>query len=216
MAADSQRYRRLSHADRPLEQQVPARIQHRECKTELPFPSHNAVCALDAGDVAHRVILSISSTWSKGVHNLRLASVSLIMKKLGLTLLALTLLALMAGCGGLPAAETRAYLDSIPVGNLSALIATKAAGTYSGTYTIAMPAGAVAALRTMNVDVTVDAGHQVTAIALTSPKELDNDYFSSRIGGQVVAQQSLAVDGVSGASYSSKAYLKAIENALSK
>jgi uncharacterized protein with FMN-binding domain len=138
------------------------------------------------------------------------------MKKLGLTLFAVSLLVLLAGCGGLPAAETKAYLDSIPVGNLSTLSAAKAAGTYSGTYTIAMPAGGIAMYRTVSVDVTVNASHQVTAIALTSPKELNDEKFGAKISGTVVAQQSLAIDGVSGASYSSKAFLKAVENALSK
>jgi len=50
----------------------------------------------------------------------------------------------LSGCGALPAAETKAYLDSIPLGDLPTLAAAKGAGTWSGTYTIAMPPGAVA------------------------------------------------------------------------
>jgi uncharacterized protein with FMN-binding domain len=138
------------------------------------------------------------------------------MKMLRLTLFAIALLALLAGCGGLPAAETRIYLDSIPVANLGTLTADKAAGIYAGAYTIALPAGGMAMFRTVSVDVTVDASHQVTVIAITSPKELNDEKFGAKITGTVIAQQSLAIDSLSGASYSSKAFLKAVENALSK
>jgi uncharacterized protein with FMN-binding domain len=138
------------------------------------------------------------------------------MKKLGFTILVGALLALLAGCGGLPAAETRTYLDSIPVANLSTLTADKAAGIYTGAYTIALPAGVLVACSTVKVDVTLDGGHQVTGIIITSPKELNDEKFGAKISSAVIAQQSLAIDGLSGSSYSSKAFLKAVENALAR
>ena len=125
-------------------------------------------------------------------------------------------LLLLAGCGGLPASQTKAYLDSIPLGDLSALAAAKGNGTYSGTYTLAMPPGAMAMYRTVSVDVTV-AGGVVTAITLTTPSQLDTADFAQTIIPQVIGPpQTLEVDGVSGASFSSKAFEKAVENALSK
>jgi uncharacterized protein with FMN-binding domain len=124
----------------------------------------------------------------------------------------------LSGCGGLPAAETRAYLDSIPLGDLPTLAAAKGAGIWSGTYTIAMPPGAVAMYRTVSVDVTIGVGAPVvTAIKITSPAQLDTADFAQKIIPQVMGPpQTLVVDGVSGASFSSKAFVKAVENALSK
>ena len=121
----------------------------------------------------------------------------------------------LASCGGLPAAETRAYLDSIPLGDLPSLAAAKGNGTWSGTYAIALPAGAVAAYRTISVNVVV-SGAAVTAVSLTSPQDLNNSFFAGPMESQVVSAQSLEVDGVSSVSYSSKAFVKAVENALSK
>lgn len=129
-------------------------------------------------------------------------------------LLLATLLAL-AGCGGLPAAETRAYLDSIPLGDLPTLAAARGAGTWTGTYTIALPPGAMAAYRTVGVSVVV-SGVTVSSVSLTSPQELNTADFAQVMAQQVTGAQSLAVDGVSGSSFSSKAFVKAVENALSK
>jgi uncharacterized protein with FMN-binding domain len=123
----------------------------------------------------------------------------------------------LAGCGALPAAQTREYLDSIPLRDLPTLAAAKADGTYRGSYTIALPPGAIAVYRTVSVEVTV-VGGVVTGITFISPTQLDSrTNFSQTIIPQVVGPpQTLKVDGVSGASFSSKAFVKAVENALSQ
>jgi len=68
------------------------------------------------------------------------------------------------------------------------------------------------------VDVAVGVGAPVvTGITLTSPGQLDTADFAQKIIPQVIGPpQTLVVDGVSGASFSSKAFVKAVENALSK
>jgi uncharacterized protein with FMN-binding domain len=57
------------------------------------------------------------------------------------------------------------------------------------------------------------------AVAIVSPKQLaTGDFYDTIVAGPagVIARQTLAVDGVTGASYSSRAFLKAAEKALSK
>lgn len=68
------------------------------------------------------------------------------------------------------------------------------------------------------MDVAVGVGAPVvTGITLTSPGQLDTADFAQKIIPQVIGPpQTLVVDGVSGASFSSKAFVKAVENALSK
>jgi uncharacterized protein with FMN-binding domain len=136
------------------------------------------------------------------------------MRKIGGLIAVAAVAALLTGCGGLLGAQTRAYLDSIPVRDLSSLSGFQVAGTHAGSYTIAMPPGGMAMYRTVKVNVTVDIPGHVQSITVTSPTRLDNADFGQKIGGEVVAQQSLAVDSISGASYSSKSFLKAVENAL--
>lgn len=135
-------------------------------------------------------------------------------RKIVSLLAAAAVCAVLCGCNGLAAVDSKTYLDSIPVADLATLLANKAAGTYPGEYTIAAPPGGMAVCRSMNVVVTVDASHSVTAIELTSPESMNYPDFAGKLSQLVVAQQSLAVDVVSGASYSTKAYLKAVENAL--
>ena len=59
----------------------------------------------------------------------------------------------------------------------------------------------------------------ITAVAIKAPAELaSGDFYDAIVTGPngVIAKQSLDVDAVAGASYSSKAFLKAVENALTK
>jgi uncharacterized protein with FMN-binding domain len=77
-------------------------------------------------------------------------------------------------------------------------------GTYNGSYD-QFPVGA-------EVNVTVK-GHVITDIALVRHSH-GPGHGADAITGEVVKAQSLQVDAVSGATMSSKAVLKAIENAL--
>ncbi len=67
---------------------------------------------------------------------------------------------------------------------------------------------------TNTVEVTVE-NKKITAINVVSPPLFIEDNFSSKIINGVIEKQSLEVDVVSGATVTTKAILKAIENALS-
>jgi len=61
------------------------------------------------------------------------------------------------------------------------------------------------------VEVTMKGG-RIESIALQDPKKLDD--LARKAIAQVIEKQSVTVDAVSGASISSKAFYKAVENAL--
>lgn len=78
-------------------------------------------------------------------------------------------------------------------------------GVYTGNY---------AALRWSNtVEVTIK-NHAITDIKVTSPQVLANPETADTMTQEVLAAQNLQVDAVSGATADSKAFLKAVENAL--
>ena len=80
-------------------------------------------------------------------------------------------------------------------------------GTYIGTY---------AGGRWSNeVEVTV-ANHQISNIDVVKTISLESPEMTSTIISSVIEKQNTTVDTVSGATVSSKAYLKSIENALSR
>lgn len=81
-------------------------------------------------------------------------------------------------------------------------------GTYVGTYE-----GGKYKLRANRVQVTVSSG-KVTDIKLLMHKENRPPDFTGNLYGKVIASQSLQVDTVSGATITSKAYLKSVEDAL--
>lgn len=68
---------------------------------------------------------------------------------------------------------------------------------------------------TYTVAVTV-RDHKITAVEPINPKDSGTQKLVSSAAGKVIAHQSPNVDTVSGATASSKALLKAIENALTK
>ncbi len=68
---------------------------------------------------------------------------------------------------------------------------------------------------TNTVTVTV-ADHKITSINFTKLHVIDEPDVRKKIVDNVIAEQSLDVDTVSGATVSTKAYLKAIDNALNK
>lgn len=83
-------------------------------------------------------------------------------------------------------------------------------GTYIGEYE-----GGMYKWRESEVKVTVSSG-KVTNIELVKHKENQAPEFTNKIYNQVIQSQSLQVDTVSGATLTSKAYLKSVENALMK
>lgn len=98
-------------------------------------------------------------------------------------------------------------------------LAALAPGEYSGAYTVALPPGAVAMSRRSEVLVTIgdESGVRgIRGIKIVVPESYPDDGFLTEIVVRVMDAQSLDVDVVSGATYSSLAFLKAVENALSK
>ena len=63
------------------------------------------------------------------------------------------------------------------------------------------------------VKVTVE-NHRITDIKIVKDVQFKNAKTASQLFNMVVKAQSLEIDGVTGATVTSKAYLKAVENAL--
>ena len=80
-------------------------------------------------------------------------------------------------------------------------------GTYAGVYQAGRWSNEVA--------VSV-ADHQIANIAVVKTVTIDDPELTSTIINNVIKNQSTTVDTVSGATVTSKAYLKSIENALSQ
>ncbi len=83
-------------------------------------------------------------------------------------------------------------------------------GTYIGEYE-----GGMKKLRANEVQVTVSSG-KVTDIKILKHKENQSPEFTGKLYDRVIKAQSLQVDTISGATITSKAYLKSVENALFK
>lgn len=117
----------------------------------------------------------------------------------------------LAACSGMVVMAPESWTDAIPA-SLAALPG-KPDGSYRGSYTIALPAGAYAAFRHVEVDVSVASG-SITAIELVEPKVMRSAEFFRELPARIVAAQSLDVDAVSGVTFTSKAFMKAVQDAL--
>ncbi|MFW5786572.1 MAG: FMN-binding protein [bacterium] len=85
-------------------------------------------------------------------------------------------------------------------------------GTYEGDYDIDLPPGAWAANQYFRVDLEI-AGGAAAGIEILEPETFsDNDDFAAYID-RILEAQSLLVDAVSGGTISSKAFVKAVEDA---
>ncbi len=118
---------------------------------------------------------------------------------------------ILAGCSGMVVMSPEAWTDAIPA-SLAALPG-KPDGEYRGSYTITVPAGAFAAFRHVAVDVSVASG-SITAIELVEPEIMQSAEFFRELPARIVAAQNLDVDAVSGVTYTSKALIKAVQDAL--
>jgi uncharacterized protein with FMN-binding domain len=81
-------------------------------------------------------------------------------------------------------------------------------GTYIGVYE-----GGMYKWRENEVRVTVSSG-KVSSIVVLRHKENRKPEFTDELFRRVIEAQSLQVDAISGATLTSKAYLKGVENAL--
>jgi fumarate reductase flavoprotein subunit len=128
------------------------------------------------------------------------------------TILAVALsTAILAGCTGMVVISPEAWTGGIPAS--LATLPGKPDGEYRGSYTIALPAGSFAAFRHVAVDVCVASG-SITTIELVEPEILRSAEFFHELPARIVAGQSLDVDAVSGVTFTSKALMKAVQNAL--
>jgi uncharacterized protein with FMN-binding domain len=119
----------------------------------------------------------------------------------------------LSGCAAPGVFSGPAYLDAIPVA--SPVVSTLPDGTYAGSARVAVPMGSIAAYPYANVEVTLSGG-RYSSIALTSPERLGQDQRFVDFENRMIAAQSPAVDGVSGASFTSKALQLAVAAAVTQ
>ena len=133
------------------------------------------------------------------------------MHKRRMGFLALAALAtLPVGCGVPSALDASAYLETVSVNDAN--LAALPDGIYEGEYALAIPPGNIAVYRRVSARVAVSAG-AYEGIAIVSPAALADDPRFLGMIDRIVAANSLHVDGVSGATFSSRSLLKAVEAA---
>jgi uncharacterized protein with FMN-binding domain len=129
-------------------------------------------------------------------------------------------LIIAAGFVGCPAAgfiPASAYLSDVDVEMPS--IAALPDGTYSARASVAVPPGSVAMLSWAEAEVTI-AGGSIAAARMTAPKRYPDimarpEDFEA-LASRVVAAQGTDVDVVSGATFTSTAFLKAVAKAVTR
>lgn len=128
------------------------------------------------------------------------------MKKVMIIILSILGVLVMVGAGGVfyitNGLEAGENLQINPV-NLKGI----ADGTYAGIYQGGRWTNEVA------VNVT---DHQITKIDVVKSVTIDDPKMASSLIARVIENQNTTVDTISGATVTSKAYLKSIENALSQ
>ena len=116
-------------------------------------------------------------------------------------LLFFLLLFLLAGCG--PLVREHKEAAAVPIQDID--FGSLKSGVWAGEYD-----GGMYKWRANSVEVHVQDG-RVTEIRLLMAKE-SNDH--ALVHDQIIQGQTLKVDGISGASLTSRAYIKAVEQAL--
>ena len=86
-------------------------------------------------------------------------------------------------------------------------------GAYEASYTIQPPSGVVAANTHVRVRVTVSGG-SYQRIELLEPKGVESGKAYQALAAHLLASQKLSVDAISGATITSMAVLKAVQNAV--
>ena len=126
------------------------------------------------------------------------------LKILGITLLVLGLLTASVYFFGIkPHFDRLEQVAAMPIGDIDP--AALADGVYMGEFSYNRSR--------INVTVTIEAG-LITAVNVFSNRDSEYIDAASAVAMQIVSAQSLQVDLVSGATRSSKAILKSVENAL--
>lgn len=121
-------------------------------------------------------------------------------------LVIIVIVGLGMGCALFFTSGERREAKNLPIGNVN--FKQLSDGTYVGEYE-----GGMYKWRANKVQVTVSS-NKVTEIMLLEQTEKRPAEFTDELYESVIQSQSLQVDTISGATLSSKAYLKAVENAL--
>ena len=111
----------------------------------------------------------------------------------------------------LSAADLTSSLAAIPVAKVD--FSVVADGIYTGNYTVVLPPGANASHPSVSVKVNVGSG-RAQAIEIVDPATFNTNAKWLSLINRVIGAQSLQVDAIAGASVSSKAFFKAVENAV--
>jgi len=128
-------------------------------------------------------------------------------------LCAVMFLILTAGCTVPSAVSSASYLENSRTNDVS--LAAVPDGTYSGDYTFVLPPGSYAMYRHFVVAVTV-TGAAYSAITISEPAALAGSADFLGLIDRIKSNNSLLVDGVSGATFSSRSMLKAVEKAVTR
>lgn len=127
---------------------------------------------------------------------------------IGIIVGVIVLLGVGAGGAYLLTAEEHKEAIQLPIADIE--FKNLNSGTYIGEYE-----GGIKKWRANKVQVTVSSG-KVTDIKILEHKENQKPEFTDKLYDRVIDAQSLQVDTISGATLTSKAYLKSVENALLK
>jgi uncharacterized protein with FMN-binding domain len=96
--------------------------------------------------------------------------------------------------------------------------ASLGSGSYEGSYTVPVPAGSIAVARSWKVRVVIDdegGTNRILTVEILEPESYPDKGFMPEMTERIVAANGGRPDVVSGASFSSTALLKAVEDALS-
>ena len=116
----------------------------------------------------------------------------------------------LSGCGGIAAVDPNEFVRNVRLQDPQ--LSSISDGEYQAEYRIAVPPGVAVLHRKAKVRVVVADG-SFTDVTILSPDRLKSSDDFESLAERVVETDSLAVDTVSGATYSSLAVLKAIGKA---
>jgi uncharacterized protein with FMN-binding domain len=135
-------------------------------------------------------------------------------RALGLGAAALGLSVLLLDCPAAGILPRSAYLAGVDTSAPS--ISSLPDGTYTARATVDVPLGSFAAEPYAEAEVTI-ANHRYAAIRMTEPKSFPGGVARfDDLAARVVAAQSTEVDVVSGATFTSEAFLEAVAKAVAK
>lgn len=128
-----------------------------------------------------------------------------------LIVLILSLSLVISGCTVISTISTKDFTQSITIQDPD--LTSLNDGTYKGTYKIVLPPGVFAIFREITVNVHI-ASQRYEQIDI-EPHIVADDPEWIKFVQRIIEKQSIDVDGVSGATYSTTAMKKAIEKAVS-